>query len=130
MAFGVEVRVPFFDHELIAFVLQFVPEDIISGSSKSMMRKSFRGVVPDTILDQKGKYGFPSPIDHALQESKEGREIFFDLYKNTPLINTRTTEKLANDFYKGTGNLTTYWRTLSFIIWYQLFFKKWKGYVN
>lgn len=122
MAFGIETRVPFMDHKLIEYVLQFASEDIINGRSKSLMRNSFKGIVPDAVLQQRGKYGFPSPIDHALKNDKRGKEIFYDLYKTTPLLNTKYTEKIAKEFYAGNGNLTSFWRTLSYIIWYNIFF--------
>ena len=122
MKFGIEVRVPLFDHKLIEFILQFNTEDIISGSSKSIMRKTFKGIVPDTILNQKGKYGFPSPLDHTLRNNSEGRNIFFDLYKKTPLLNPKETEKLGLEFYNGKGDLSVFWRTMSYMIWYQVYF--------
>lgn len=124
MAFGIETRVPFMDHKLIEFVLQFSSDDFIRGSSKSLLRKSFRGIVPDSVLQQRGKYGFPSSIDHALKNDKRGKELFYDLYKSTPLLNFKNTEKIANEFYSGKGNLTIYWRILSYIIWYNIFFRE------
>lgn len=123
MAFGVEIRVPFFDHKLIEYALQFSGKSIVEGRTKNILRESFEGVVPEKILKQKGKYGFPSPIDHALQNDKQGKEIFNELYKKTPMLNASLTQKMATDFYAGKGDLTKYWRTLSFCIWYNLFFK-------
>jgi asparagine synthase (glutamine-hydrolysing) len=124
MAFGVEVRVPFYDDRLIDFVFQFTPDQVINGSSKSILRNSFKGIVPDTILSQKGKFGFPSPIDHSLISDKKGKNLFFDLYRNTPLLKQKETEQLGIDFYNGKGDLTTYWRVLSYILWYDIFFTK------
>ena len=122
MAFGIEVRVPFYDHKLMEFAFQFSPDQVINGSSKSILRESFRGIVPAKVLDQKGKFGFPSPIDHALATDLKGKQLFFDLYKKTPFLKHRETEKLAIDFYKGKGSLTTYWRLLSYVLWYDVFF--------
>lgn len=122
MAFGVEVRVPLYDHKLLEFVFQFAPDQIINGSSKSMLRTSFKGIVPDRILNQKGKYGFPSPIDHALKDDKTGKTLFFDLFQNTPFLISEKAEKVATDFYSGKGNLRIYWRLLSYILWYNIFF--------
>jgi len=119
MAFGVEIRVPFYDHFLIEYIAQFDTAEIISGQSKSLMRRSFKGIVPDTILNQKDKFGFPSPIDHALQNDAKGKELFFDNYKQIPYLKTRETEQLATSFYNGTGDLTLYFRTLSYILWYK-----------
>jgi len=128
MAFGVEIRVPFFDHKLIEFVLQFRPEDLVNGRSKTIIRDSFTGIVPDAVLQQKGKYGFPSPIDHHLCIDEEGRQIFFDLCKHTEFLDPKKTEQLGIDFYSGKANLVTYWRTLSYIMWYHIFFKNWNGF--
>jgi len=124
MNFGIEIRVPFFDHKLIEFILQFNTEDVISGNSKSIMRKTFRGIVPDKILDQKGKYGFPSPLDHTLRTNEIGKEIFFDRADKTMLLDPKKTKKLGTDFYNGKADLSTFWRTLSYMIWYQLYFEK------
>lgn len=124
MAFGVEARVPFYDHKLLDFVFQFAPDQVLNGSSKSMMRTSFKGVVPPKVLQQKGKFGFPSPIDHTLQNDSTGKTLFFDLYRNTPLLIHKKAEKVALDFYNGKGNLTIYWRLLSYILWYHIFFNK------
>lgn len=124
MAFGVETRVPFFDHELTEFVLLFDHSEIMKGRTKNMMRKSFRGTVPDFILDQKGKYGFPSPINHRLKTDSLGKEMFFDLISVTPFLNKIETENLGNRFYNGQEDVSVFWRTLSFMIWHQIFFKK------
>ena len=130
MAFGVETRVPFFDHLLIEHVLQYTSEDVIKGQSKSLLRKSFKGIVPDTILQQKGKYGFPSPIDHALKEDVTGRELFYDLYKNVPMLKQKETAQLADQFYQGKADVSLFWRTFSFILWYHIYFKNWKQYFH
>lgn len=129
MAFGVEIRVPFYDHRLIEFVLQFEDSSIIQGSSKSVMRTAFKGLVPDPVLTQKGKYGFPSPIDHALKNDAKGRELFFDLYASTPFLKKKETEAFGKAFYEGKVKVDAFWRTLSYILWYQLYFKEgWKQF--
>jgi hypothetical protein len=87
------------------------------------MRKTFRGIVPDKILDQKGKYGFPSPLDHTLRTNEIGKEIFFDRADKTMLLDSKKTKKLGTDFYNGKADLSTFWRTLSYMIWYQLYFE-------
>jgi len=124
MAFGVETRVPFFDHVLIEFILQFATDDIITGRTKSVMRSAFRGKVPDEVLDQKGKFGFPSPIDHALRTDAQGKALFYDHFRETPDLDAAETEKLADNFYNNNGDVSIYWRTLSYILWYQVFFKR------
>lgn len=122
MAFGIEIRVPFYDHKLIDFVFQFSPGEIVNGGNKSMLRNSFKGIVPDKILTQKGKFGFPSPIDHALATDERGKEMFFELYRTTPFLKPKETEKLGMDFYHGKAELTVFWRVLSYMLWYNIFF--------
>ena len=126
MAFGVEVRVPFYDHMLVEYFLQFGDDSVIKGSTKSIMRQSFKGIVPEPVLQQKGKYGFPSPIDSSLQKDEMGKDLFYDNYRSTPFLIPASAKKIADDFYAGKGDLNTYWRLLSFIIWHQIFFSKQK----
>ena len=123
MAFGVEIRVPFYDHVLVEYLLQYADDSIVKGSTKSIMRESFTGIVPQTVLQQKGKYGFPSPIDSSLQNDENGKSLFYDHYRDTPLLIPAAAKKTADDFYAGRGDLNIYWRMLSFIIWHQVFFK-------
>lgn len=121
MAFGIEIRVPFYDHVLMEWVMQFDPGSIIQGRSKSLMRDSFRGIVPDAILDQKGKYGFPSPIDQLLRSAPECRSMFFDLAPANPYFKKNEVEEMGNRFFRGEADLGMFWRTLSFATWYQRF---------
>lgn len=130
MAHGVEVRVPYFDHQLIEYIMQFDSECLIQGRSKSLLRNSFRHHVPDPVLDQKNKYGFISPIDHTLKDDAVGREIFYDFLPDTPLLDRKASEKLARSFFQGQGDISVYWRMLSYIMWYQVFFRGWKGYTH
>lgn len=123
MAFGVEVRVPFFDHELVEWVLQFAPSAFMSGHTKGMMRKAFRPIVPDVILDQKGKYGFPSPIDHALRHDDEAKDRFYSGLEHAPILDRKEARKMGGLFFSGGGNVSVFWRTLSFLIWHDLFFR-------
>ena len=123
MAFGVEVRVPFYDHVLVEYFLQFGDDAVIKGSTKSVMRQSFKGIVPEPVLQQRGKYGFPSPIDASLQKDETGKALFYDHYLDTPFLIPGKAIKVANDFYSGKGDLNVYWRMLSFVIWHQVFFK-------
>jgi asparagine synthase (glutamine-hydrolysing) len=62
MGASVEGREPFLDHKLIEFVLG-VPEDrrIPNGDLKGMLKRSMRGIVPDSVLDRR-KQGFGVPV--------------------------------------------------------------------
>jgi asparagine synthase (glutamine-hydrolysing) len=118
MAFGVEIRVPFYDHRLIEFVRQFDSASVMNGASKSLIRQSFKGIVPEPILMQKAKYGFPSPIDNLLKNDKRSKELFYDIVPNNPLMNKEKVIKLGDEFFKGKTDSGLFWRALSFSVWY------------
>jgi hypothetical protein len=95
-----------------------------------MLRNSFKGIVPEIVLQQKGKYGFPSPIDHALKHDQETKHFFYDTFAQTPLLKPKETAALGNAFYHATGDVSIFWRTFSYMIWHQIYFKQWKGYLK
>lgn len=62
MAFSIESRVPFLDHRLVEFGFRLRTEDRIrNGVTKSILRDSMRGILPDTILHRSDKKGFTTP---------------------------------------------------------------------
>jgi len=62
MAFGVEVRVPYIDNELVDFMSQVPAEMKMKGTMrKYLMKLALRGLLPDNILHRK-KAGFGAPI--------------------------------------------------------------------
>jgi asparagine synthase (glutamine-hydrolysing) len=64
MRFSVEARVPFLDHRLVERTIS-TSEDLMikKGMTKSIMRESLRGIVPETIRLRKDKVGFGTPRD-------------------------------------------------------------------
>jgi len=78
MAFSVESRVPFMDYRLVEFTLG-LPETFIyhAGQRKYILRKAFKGVVPDNILERKDKMGFVSAEARWIRE--EGKDWFKNL---------------------------------------------------
>ena len=62
MAHGLEVRVPFLDHEVVAVASQLTAEDKIKGNvSKKILKDSFRDLMPKGWSDR-GKKGFEVPL--------------------------------------------------------------------
>jgi len=59
---SVEVRLPFLDHYLVEFALSLPAQAKFGcGRSKSILRKSLRGVIPDSIRLRRDKKGFGIP---------------------------------------------------------------------
>jgi asparagine synthase (glutamine-hydrolysing) len=64
MAWGLEARVPFLDHELVELVAQMPPSLKLRGSDqdngKYVLKKIARGLLPDSVIDRPKGY-FPMP---------------------------------------------------------------------
>lgn len=62
MAFSVEGRYPFLDHELIELCLSFAPETLYKrGWTKVPLRVGMKKILPNKILKRCSKFGFETP---------------------------------------------------------------------
>ena len=88
MAWGLEARVPFLDHELVELAARIPPELKVSGNGKHILKEAARGLVPDEVIDRPKGY-FPVPAlkylrgpflefvrDVLDQPVARGRELF------------------------------------------------------
>jgi len=67
MAFSVEGRYPFLDHELIELCLSFAPQTLYRlGWTKYPLRLGLRKELPAKILRRRSKFGFATPQDKWL----------------------------------------------------------------
>jgi len=60
MAWGLEARVPFLDHELVELAMRLPPELKIGDGGKRVLKKIARGLLPDAVIDRPKGY-FPVP---------------------------------------------------------------------
>ncbi len=60
MAWGLEARVPFLDHQLVELAAQMPPELKLGSGGKHVLKTIARGRVPDAVIDRKKGY-FPMP---------------------------------------------------------------------
>jgi asparagine synthase (glutamine-hydrolysing) len=60
MAWGLEARVPFLDHELVELAIQVPPEIKLKSGGKHLLKLIARGLLPDTVIDRPKGY-FPVP---------------------------------------------------------------------
>ncbi|MFP5344466.1 MAG: N-acetylglutaminylglutamine amidotransferase [Gammaproteobacteria bacterium] len=60
MAFGLEARVPFLDHELVELALSMPPELKLKSGGKHPVKAIARGLLPDAVIDRPKGY-FPMP---------------------------------------------------------------------
>ncbi len=64
MAWGLEARVPFLDHELVELAARCPPELKLAGGGKGVLKDASRGLLPAEVIDRTKGY-FPVP---ALQQ--------------------------------------------------------------
>lgn len=60
MAWGLEARVPFLDHELVELAARIPPEEKLRDNGKGVLKDVARQVVPHEVIDRKKGY-FPVP---------------------------------------------------------------------
>ncbi len=66
MAWGLEARVPFLDHELVELAAACPPGLKLAHGGKGVLKEAARGVVPDGIIDRPKGY-FPVPAIRHLE---------------------------------------------------------------
>jgi asparagine synthase (glutamine-hydrolysing) len=66
MAFGLEGRVPFLDHELVELAARCPAELKLADGGKGVLKAASRGVVPDAVIDRTKGY-FPVPAIRHLE---------------------------------------------------------------
>jgi asparagine synthase (glutamine-hydrolysing) len=60
MAWGLEARVPFLDHELVELAARIPPQHKIAGDGKYVLKDAARQVIPAAVIDRPKGY-FPVP---------------------------------------------------------------------
>jgi asparagine synthase (glutamine-hydrolysing) len=66
MAWGLEARVPFLDHELVELAAACPPELKLAHGGKGVLKEAARGIVPDAVIDRPKGY-FPVPAIRHLE---------------------------------------------------------------
>ena len=65
MAWGLEARVPFLDHEVVELAARIPPQLKLADGGKGVLKRASRGVVPDEVIDRTKGY-FPVPAIRQL----------------------------------------------------------------
>ena len=66
MAWGLEARVPFLDHEFVELAGRIPPALKLADGGKGVLKRASRGVVPDEVIDRTKGY-FPVPAIRQLE---------------------------------------------------------------
>ncbi|MHA1185408.1 MAG: asparagine synthase (glutamine-hydrolyzing) [Candidatus Heimdallarchaeota archaeon] len=129
MAFSIEARVPFLDHNLVTYFLALPPSyKIRNGLTKWIFRESMKGITPGEILLRRDKIGFAVPENKWLYSNLEIIEdLKTDLHKLlTKICKIDEIKNLLNK--RENKILTTFEERMLFKIaclnkWFKLFFK-------
>lgn len=126
MAHSLELRVPFLDKAVFETASK-IPASLktANGTTKYILRKAARGVVPDHVLDRK-KLGFPVPIRHWLKdEMNEWAKNLIKESNTDHLINKAYLLKLLDDHCQNKAdNSRKIWTVLMFMLWHDVYVEK------
>ena len=122
MAHGLEARVPFLDHPLVELAAT-IPSNIKfkDGTLKRMLRKSFKSILPTSIVNRKDKMGFPVPLNEWMQD--ELRDFVCDIF-NTQKAKSRkyfNSEVIISRLSQEGKFSRKTWGLLSLELWMQEF---------
>jgi asparagine synthase (glutamine-hydrolysing) len=121
MAFSIEARVPFLDHELVEFIFSLpIDQKIKGGWNRAVYRNAMKGRMPEKNRLRRSKIGFTNPdITWMKGKASEIRAIFSsselasrDLYNPAQLV-TAWDEYLAGR----PGDGLIFWRVLVTELW-------------
>jgi asparagine synthase (glutamine-hydrolysing) len=124
MAHSLEVRVPYFDRQLVEFAMT-LPDHykIGNGDRKRILRDVARRRLPPTVTDRRDRIGFAVPTEKWMRNDlwKSAREtICEDGFLSAPFFRRQKLENLIKTYESGHGTTTdvaTMWRLHSLSIW-------------
>ena len=126
MAHSIEARVPFLDHPLVEFSLGLGNDHKITGAStKTVLRRAMKGIMPDVVIDRRDKLGFATPeqvwFRGPLKDAaRDGIEKTLSLYPE--LLNADAVRVNTERMLEGRAPLDfSLWRIINLGIWGQRF---------
>jgi asparagine synthase (glutamine-hydrolysing) len=119
MAWGLEARVPFLDHELVEFCMDLPVSMRRRGDvGKVLLRKAVRGLVPDQVIDRPTR-GFGAPMKEWLRGPfgayAEGKLLGSDL----GLFDAGRIRAMVREHGEGRANWSFHlWTLLNLAMWH------------
>jgi asparagine synthase (glutamine-hydrolysing) len=123
MAWGLEARVPFLDHEFVETMGACPPEYKLADGGKGVLKAAARGVLPDEIIDRRKGY-FPVPAIRQLSGPvlERVRGALTDpAARSRGLFRADAVEKMLDDPNSGRTNLgaNALWQVALLEMWLQ-----------
>ena len=118
MAHSIETRLPFLDYRVLETALSLPNHfKIKEGWSKWILRKAMQGMMPDTIVWRKNKFGFEAPENLWLSQHISEMQ---DTVLQSALLENVVRKKTLSYLYPHL-NLRTQWRLYSIALWEKTF---------
>lgn len=130
MAHGLEVRVPFLDHEYVELCASIPSSEKLKGmNTRAIYREAMRGVLPDRVIGRK-KQGYSLPVKHWLRGELEG--FMRDLMATSPMIDEcfqrATVTRLMDEHRASAANHShLLWSLINLAIWDRQFVHRSSG---
>jgi asparagine synthase (glutamine-hydrolysing) len=127
MAFSIESRTPFLDFRLVEYSLSIEPEFIIkNGTTKSILRDSLKGILPEAIRTRQDKVGFATPQDEWFRLA-EFQQLVEDILnseqlKNRKIIDVDKAKILYEKHLNGKLNISKdIWKWIHLELWFRTY---------
>ena len=108
MYFSIENRSPFLDRKLFDFSAKIPTHFLIrNGFAKAVLRDAMKGIVPDSIINERRKVGFNAPIFSLIDKDSDtfrdfilDQSIIFDFVKRNKIEEVLKKKEMPNSFSK------------------------------
>lgn len=126
MAHSIESRVPFLDYRLVEFAFALPWEQKIrQGTTKFILRKAMRGILPGSITDRQDKIGFSTPEGDWFRTtlSNEVAEVInSQRFQQRPYFNVARVKEELEAHQQGRRNIgAIIWRLVNLELWLRMF---------
>ena len=124
MAFSLELRFPFLDHNLVEKTIGMKNEQLINnGTTKYILREAMKDVLPEKIRTRNDKIGFSTPESNWFTEptfKAFSQDVFHSqFFLELPYINNKVFLKKLNGLYSGMNPQFSKeaWKMLHLALW-------------
>lgn len=127
MRWSIETRVPFLDYRLVEYAMS-LPSGckIRNGTTKYILRKALRGLVPERILNRRDKIGFAAP-DEDWMRAPEFEDFMRSLVNSEEFLQRKYWKqeeviKLLEEHLSGKADhKEALWRVINIELWLRQF---------
>lgn len=125
MAFSIESRPPFLDHELVEFIFSLpIDMKIKNGWNRYVYREAMKGLMPEKNRKRRSKIGFTNPEMSWLNAKVERYfEIFnSDSFRSRKYWDADEVLKAFDKVLKGgSGDILMFWRLMNTELWMRVY---------